>query len=75
MGGGPAGFYSAKKILGENPDARVHVFEDLPFPFGLVRYGVAPDHQSIKNITKDLTEVMKNPRLTFFGNVNIVINS
>ena len=44
IGGGPAGFYTAKKILEENEDAQIHIFEKLPFPFGLIRYGVAPDH-------------------------------
>ena len=44
IGSGPSGFISARKILQEIPDSIVHIFEKLPYPFGLVRYGVAPDH-------------------------------
>ena len=44
VGSGPAGFLISKKILNEFPDSKIHMFESLPFPFGLIRYGVAPDH-------------------------------
>ncbi|KAL4492359.1 hypothetical protein ABPG72_005494 [Tetrahymena utriculariae] len=71
VGGGPAGFYTAKKILSDNDQAHVHIFEKLPFPYGLVRYGVAPDHQPIKKIINDFKEVSHNPRLKFYGNVTI----
>ena len=47
VGAGPAGFYAADALLRAEPPAAVDLFERLPVPFGLVRYGVAPDHQSI----------------------------
>lgn len=48
IGSGPAGFYTALRILLKMPDAKVDMFEQLPAPFGLVRYGVAPDHPEVK---------------------------
>lgn len=48
IGSGPAGFYSALRILQKSPDAIVDMYEQLPTPFGLVRYGVAPDHPEVK---------------------------
>ncbi|EGR27084.1 NADPH adrenodoxin oxidoreductase, putative [Ichthyophthirius multifiliis] len=71
IGGGPAGFYTAKKIFQDNPLAHIHIFEKTPFPYGLVRYGVAPDHQSIKKVTKQLSEVGTYANFRFFGNVEI----
>jgi NADPH-dependent glutamate synthase beta subunit-like oxidoreductase len=48
VGSGPAGFYTAQKAVREIPDTRVDMYEQLPVPFGLVRYGVAPDHPEVK---------------------------
>src|ERR1700737_3805919 len=48
IGSGPAGFYTAQRILKHLPDARVDMYESLPTPYGLVRYGVAPDHPEVK---------------------------
>ena len=48
IGSGPAGFYSAHRILQKIPDAHVDMYEALPTPFGLVRFGVAPDHPEVK---------------------------
>ena len=48
IGSGPAGFYFALRILQKSPDAIVDMYEQLPTPFGLVRYGVAPDHPEVK---------------------------
>ena len=48
IGSGPAGFYAAARVMQKSPDARVDMFEKLPVPFGLVRYGVAPDHPEVK---------------------------
>ena len=48
VGSGPAGFYTAQKAMRELPDTRVDMYEQLPVPFGLVRYGVAPDHPEVK---------------------------
>lgn len=48
IGSGPAGFYSAYKVMQGIPNACVDMYEHLPVPFGLVRYGVAPDHPEVK---------------------------
>jgi adrenodoxin-NADP+ reductase len=48
IGSGPAGFYAAYRMLQKMPDARVDMYEALPSPYGLVRFGVAPDHPEVK---------------------------
>ena len=48
IGSGPAGFYSAYRLLKKLPDAQITMFEQLPVPYGLARYGVAPDHPEVK---------------------------
>lgn len=48
IGSGPAGFYAAARIIQKSEDAFVDMYEQLPAPFGLVRYGVAPDHPEVK---------------------------
>lgn len=48
IGSGPAGFYTAYKIMANIKNAAVDMFEHLPVPYGLVRYGVAPDHPEVK---------------------------
>ena len=50
VGSGPAGFYSAHRLMQKVQDAVVDMYEKLPAPFGLVRYGVAPDHPEVKVI-------------------------
>ena len=54
IGSGPAGCYLADSLLRLLPDASIDIFERLPAPFGLVRYGVAPDHQGTKAIARVL---------------------
>lgn len=72
VGSGPAGAFCAQ-ILSEEPgrDVSVDVFERLPAPFGLVRYGVAPDHKKIKSITASLSEIFEAPGVRFLGNVTV----
>lgn len=48
IGSGPAGFYTAYRVMSKIPGAKVDMFEALPVPFGLVRFGVAPDHPEVK---------------------------
>lgn len=48
LGSGPAGFYTAYKVMSSIEDAVVDMYERLPAPYGLVRYGVAPDHPEVK---------------------------
>ncbi|WP_183094169.1 FAD-dependent oxidoreductase [Nocardioides stalactiti] len=73
IGGGPAGIYAADiltKAAAENGSAvSVDILERLPAPFGLVRYGVAPDHPRIKEIVKALQRVLAKPEVRFLGNV------
>lgn len=48
VGSGPAGFYTAQKLMRELKGAKIDMYEQLPVPFGLVRFGVAPDHPEVK---------------------------
>ena len=68
IGAGPSGLFAAAELL-KQPDVRVDVVDALPTPFGLVRYGVAPDHPKIKTVTATLSKVFADPRATFLGNV------
>jgi len=69
VGSGPAGFYAADALLRGQPPCAVDLFERLPVPFGLVRYGVAPDHQTIKRVQAAFERTASQPGFRFFGNV------
>ena len=70
IGSGPAGFYAAGEFFRQKSwDIKVDIFDRLPTPFGLVRGGVAPDHQKIKSVTKIYNRIAENPNFRFFGNV------
>ncbi|KJZ78119.1 hypothetical protein HIM_02756 [Hirsutella minnesotensis 3608] len=71
VGSGPAGFYTAARVLSRLPDTRIDMYEALPVPFGLVRYGVAPDHPEVKNCQSRFAEIAESPRFQFLGNVSI----
>jgi len=71
IGSGPAGFYAAQPLLNAELTAEVDVFDRLPTPFGLVRGGVAPDHQSIKKVVRVYDKTAKHPGFRFFGNVEL----
>ncbi len=71
VGAGPSGFYTAEAILKQMPSAKVDIFERLPTPFGLVRYGVAPDHPRIKSVSAGFERIAENKQVRFFGNVKI----
>ena len=71
IGSGPAGFYTADFLLKGDPDVRVDIFERLPVPFGLVRYGVAPDHQTVKNVTDRFGQIASDPRCSLLANVRV----
>ncbi|KAL6237287.1 hypothetical protein BDW75DRAFT_204265 [Aspergillus navahoensis] len=71
VGSGPAGFYAAYRLLGKVETAVVDMYEKLPVPFGLARYGVAPDHPEVKNCEEKFTEVAASPRFNFIGNVEL----
>jgi len=71
IGSGPAGFYVAEHLLKSDVDVSVDMFDRLPTPFGLVRFGVAPDHLKIKSVTRVFDRIAKNPAFRFYGNVEI----
>jgi NADPH-dependent glutamate synthase beta subunit-like oxidoreductase len=71
IGSGPAGCYLADQLVRLLPDASIDVLERLPVPFGLIRYGVAPDHQGTKAIARVLDRVLSRERVGFFGNVEV----
>src|ERR1700684_2292536 len=76
VGSGPAGLYTAEALVKHSaalPDpvrVRVDVLDRLPTPYGLVRYGVAPDHKSIKSIAEYLRKVLESPDVRFIGGVH-----
>lgn len=71
VGAGPAGFYAAAALARRFPSIRIDILESLPVPFGLVRYGVAPDHPATKLVAAHFTSFMKSAgdRVRFVGNV------
>jgi len=70
IGSGPAAFYAVEHLF-KQPAliADVDMFDRLPTPHGLVRYGVAPDHHKIKTVSRVYDTIARNPRFRFFGNV------
>ncbi|XP_007560926.1 NADPH:adrenodoxin oxidoreductase, mitochondrial [Poecilia formosa] len=71
VGSGPAGFYTAQHLIKARQDVEVDIYERLPVPFGLVRFGVAPDHPEVKNVINTFTQTAKHSRCSFYGNVNV----
>ncbi len=70
FGSGPAAFYAAEHLLKQKQFViEIDMFDKLPVPFGLVRYGVAPDHLKIKTVTKVFESIAAHPRFRFFGQV------
>jgi ferredoxin/flavodoxin---NADP+ reductase len=70
VGSGPAAMYAADELLTQH-GVRVNVFERLPMPYGLVRAGVAPDHQSTKRVTRLFDKMTRVPGFTFYLNVEV----
>jgi ferredoxin--NADP+ reductase len=71
VGAGPSGFYAADGLLRANPDLHIDVIDRLPTPYGLVRAGVAPDHQGTKAVVRQFDRLLAQPDLRFAGNVEI----
>jgi hypothetical protein len=71
VGAGPSGFYAADGLLRGQPDLRIDLIDRLPTPFGLVRAGVAPDHQGTKAIVRQFVRLLDQPDVRFAGNVEI----
>ena len=72
VGSGPAGFYAAKCLLNSGKkNISVDIYDSAPHPFGLVRNGVAPDHQAMKKIQYDYDNIFKNKNCKFIGNITV----
>lgn len=71
VGAGPSGCYVADALGRKLPDARIDIFDRLPTPFGLVRGGVAPDHQGTKNIARQFERTLGKQGVRFLGNVAV----
>src|SRR5262245_26921429 len=71
IGGGPSGFYAAEALLRSGQSVDVDMFERLPVPYGLVRYGVAPDHPKLKHVTRVFDRIAAMLGFRFFGGVEI----
>ncbi|MEU3187593.1 FAD-dependent oxidoreductase [Streptomyces sp. NPDC006923] len=73
VGSGPSGVYTAQALVEQTrvPDVQVEILDRLPCPYGLVRYGVAPDHEKIKSLQGSLRTVLEHERVGFLGNVEV----
>jgi len=71
VGSGPSGFYAADTFAKKLPGCQIDIIDRLHTPFGLVRGGVAPDHQGTKNVTRQFERTMKNDTVRFLGNVQL----
>jgi NADPH-dependent glutamate synthase beta subunit-like oxidoreductase len=72
VGSGPAGFYTAEALERAYGDkARIDILDRYPVPYGLIRFGVAPDHQSLKAVSKRYDKVVESAGVDFIGNVTI----
>src|SRR5262245_10518629 len=69
VGSGPSGFYAAEALLRGPQKVTIDIYERLPAPYGLVRYGVATDHPKIKNVIKVFEKTIERPEVKFLGNV------
>ncbi|WP_344858095.1 FAD-dependent oxidoreductase [Amycolatopsis ultiminotia] len=70
MGAGPAGIYAADLLDKSDADVEIDLLERMPAPFGLIRYGVAPDHPRIKGIVTALHKVLDRPNIRLLGNID-----
>ncbi|SFO04686.1 ferredoxin--NADP+ reductase [Streptomyces sp. cf124] len=71
VGAGPSGCYTAQALRKGQPDIEIVVLDSLPTPFGLVRYGIAPDHQGAKAVSRQFDRVFAQPGVEFVGNVSV----
>ena len=72
VGSGPAGFYTAEALeKAYGGQARIDILDRYPVPYGLIRFGVAPDHQSLKAVSKRYDKVAESAGVDFIGNVTV----
>jgi len=71
VGAGPAGFYTAEALAAQGEHVRIDLLDRLPTPYGLIRGGVAPDHQSIKQVFRRYEKTALKPNVRFLGNLEL----
>ena len=71
VGSGPAGFYTADALLRADSACRVDILDRLPTPYGLIRFGVAPDHEKTKNVMRGFARTASDERVNFYGDVDV----
>ncbi|HYS38610.1 MAG TPA: FAD-dependent oxidoreductase, partial [Pseudonocardiaceae bacterium] len=71
IGSGPAGLYATDELCLHGGDVTVDVIDRLPCPYGLLRYGVAPDHLKIKSMDRMLRRIMERPEVRFLGGIEL----
>jgi ferredoxin/flavodoxin---NADP+ reductase len=71
IGSGPSGCYTAQALVKLAPNAEIVVFDAVPTPFGLVRHGIAPDHQGMKGVTRQFGKLFTHAGAVFIGNVRV----
>lgn len=71
VGAGPAGFYTAEALLQRGEDVHVDFIERLPTPYGLIRAGVAPDHQTTKKVSRKFDQTATKDLVRYYGNVEV----
>ncbi len=71
IGSGPSGLFCADALLRQRPDLKIDIFDRLPTPYGLIRCGVAPDHQGTKAVTRQFDRLFGGGALRFVGNVAV----
>lgn len=71
VGSGPSGFYVAEALIKSEADVEIDIIDRLPTPYGLIRGGVAPDHQSTKRVTRAYERTALNEKVRYYGNVEL----
>ena len=71
VGTGPAGFYTAESLVKSDLNCEIDMIDRLPTPYGLIRGGVAPDHQTTKNVWRRYEKTAMDEQINFYGNVEV----
>ncbi len=71
IGSGPAAFYTADALVKSDNDCRIDIIERLPCPYGLIRFGVAPDHEKTKNVMRAFAKTAAHEDVNYYGNVEV----
>ena len=71
IGSGPAAFYTADALVKSDTECRIDIIERLPCPYGLIRFGVAPDHEKTKNVMRAFAKTAAHESVNYFGNVEV----